>query len=90
MKRYRRPKVADGQIKMQKGLYYGDVDMCVFFGDNIQKRDVKLMLNYICSERPSFVMNGTSEMRPSLIDELESRGYDLDTLRISIKKKVQE
>jgi len=88
MKRYRRPKVEAGEIKMQIGKDYGDVDMCVFFGDNIRKCDVKLMLNYICSERPNFVINGTSEMRPSLIDELERRGYDMDTLRISIKKKA--
>ena len=30
-KRYRRPKLLNKQIKLQKGKVDGDVDMCVFF-----------------------------------------------------------
>jgi hypothetical protein len=90
MKRYRKPKVGDEEIKMQMGKDYGEVDICVFFGKGVPKCDTKLVLNYICSEIPNFVINGTSEMRPSLIEELDRRGYDLDTLRISIKKKAEK
>jgi hypothetical protein len=31
-----------------------------------------------------------SKMKPSLFEELEARGYDLTTLKFSIKKKTNE
>jgi hypothetical protein len=85
MKRYRRPKVYEGQIKMQMGKHYGDVDMCIFYGDSIPKWDRNLILNAICSEK----LDWKQELIPSLMVELETRGYDLDTLRFSIEKKAQ-
>jgi hypothetical protein len=89
MKRYRRPKVTEGQIKMQKGRLDGDVDMCIFYGDNVPRCDRALVMNSLGSER-QYTDLGT--MRPkfglSLIDELEKRGYDIDTLRFSIDKKI--
>lgn len=88
MKRYRRPKVIEGQIKMQKGKVDGDVDMCIFFGDGTPRCDRTLVMSALCSERQ---FTDLSTMRPkfepSLIDELEARGYDMDTLQFSIKRK---
>lgn len=83
-KRYRRPKVIEGQMKLQRGKIDGEVDMCIFYGDNTPRCDRALVLNYLCSERLNYKM----ERDPSLIDELEKRGYDLDTLQFSIKKKA--
>jgi hypothetical protein len=80
---YRRPLVKDGEIKLQRGKIDGEVDMCIFYGDNIPRADRALMFSYICSEN----FNYSGGERLSLIKELEIRGYDLDTLKISIKKK---
>jgi hypothetical protein len=89
MKRYRRPKVTEGQIKLQKGRLDGDVDICVFYGDSVPRCDRALVMNSLGSERQ---YTDLDTMRPkfslSLIDELESRGYDIDTLRFSIDKKI--
>lgn len=88
MKRYRRPKVVEGQIKMQKGKIDGDVDMCIFYGDNVPRCDRALVMNVLCSERMRLNFSSMKyEPDPSLIDELEARGYDLDTLQFSIKRK---
>lgn len=83
MKRYRRPKVYEGQIKMQMGKDYGEVDMCVFYDKTVPRCDRALVLNTLCSER----LNWRQELQPSLITELARRGYDLDTLRFSIEMK---
>lgn len=89
MKRYRRPKVIEGQIKMQRGRIDGDnPDMCIFFGDNVPRCDRSLVMNALCSERMHFDLSTTRpKFGPSLIDELEKRGYDLETLRFSIERK---
>ena len=88
MKRYRAPKVAEGQMKMQRGKVDGETDMCIFFGDNVHRCDRALLMNTICSERTRLELSTTKYVfDPSLIDELEKRGYDLETLRFSIEKK---
>jgi hypothetical protein len=48
------------------------------------KADGRLLYAYLACERREF--DGT--WGPSLLKELEARGYDLTTLRFSIKKKV--
>lgn len=84
MKRYRRPKVIEGQIKMQRGKVDGDTDMCIFYGDNTPRCDRALVMNTFCFGRYD---TGTKEKRLSFIEELERRGYDLETLRFSIERK---
>ena len=76
---------------MQRGRIDGDYpDMCIFFGDNVPRCDRALVMNALCSERQYFDL---STMRPksgpSLTDELETRGYDLETLRFSIDRKLE-
>ena len=80
--RYRRPLVKDGEIKLQMGKIEGETDMCIFYGDNVPRADRALMFSYICSEN----FNYSGGERLSLIEELKVRGYDLNTLKISIKK----
>jgi hypothetical protein len=85
MKRYRRPKVVEGQIKMQRGRIDGDApDMCIFYGDNVPRCDRALVMNTLCFETYD---TGTKESRVSFIEELEQRGYDLETFRFSIERK---
>lgn len=84
MKRYRRPKVIEGQIKMQRGKVDGETDMCVFYGDNTPRCDRALVMNTFCFGSYD---TGTKEKRLSFIEELERRGYDLETLRFSIERK---
>lgn len=84
MKRYRRPKVIEGEIKMQRGRIDGDdPDMCIFYGDEVPKCDRALVMNTLCFETYNHLTRAT---KPSLIEELERRGYDMDTLKFSIKR----
>ncbi len=90
-KRYRRPKVVESEIKFQKGKFDDEVDMCIFYGDNVPRCDRALVLTMFCSERQRIDLSTCRpKLSPSFIDELELRGYDMDTLRFSIKKKVGE
>lgn len=83
MKRYRRPKVIEGQIKMQRGNVDGAPDMCIFYGDNVPRCDRALVMNALCFGQLSW----DRKMLPSLVEELEKRGYDMETLRFSIERK---
>ncbi len=69
---------------MQRGKVDGDVDMCIYYGDNTPRCDRALVMYMLCSER----LNYGGGVEPSFIDDLESRGYDLDTLKFSIEKKI--
>lgn len=82
-KRYRRPKLQSQEIKLQKGKVDGCVDMCIFYGDDVPGCDRALIIYYLCSNN----INYKGGEIKSLLEELELRGYDLDTLRFSIRKK---
>ena len=82
-KRYRSPNPKEGQIIFQRGKIDGIIDMCVFW-DNIPSCDRSLIFYYLASEN----INYSGGQMKSLIQELEERGYDLDTLRFSIQKKA--
>ena len=77
------------QIKLQKHRLEGDVDICVFFGDDVPRCDRALVMNAFTSKQQR---TDLKTMKPvfddSFIDELEKRGYDIDTLRFSIDKKI--
>ena len=91
-KRYRRPKVENGEIKFQKGKVDGDVDICIFYGDDVPRRDRSLVMIAFGSAKMHIDREkefGVS-FSPSFIEELETRGYDMDTLRFSIKKKIKD
>lgn len=87
-KRYRRPKVKEGQIIVQRGKIDGAVDICIFYGDNVPRCDRALVINSLATERQRTDLSTMQPaFDPSLLDELEARGYDLDTLRFSIERK---
>lgn len=84
----RRPPYRDGEL----ALYYGPVergdsdDVVVQGGLGVDKRDRAFLI---------YAMHGSrwkgplypGEQEHSILHELESRGYDLSTLRFSIQKK---
>jgi hypothetical protein len=49
------------------------------------RQDSRLLYLHMATPRPSIVVRGG--WMKSLCDELEERGYDLTTLRFSIRKK---
>ena len=89
-KRYRKPKLKDGELR----IYYGKVPhenpdvILAWQGNSGMKCDTNLLHYYICSKRPDpHKLPIFSVMQPSLIEELEARGYDITTLKFSIMKK---
>lgn len=92
MKRFRKPKLKDGQLLVYWGkLPHDEPDMIYSWqGDSHMKRDTALLCNYIGIPQPDpHAKPLFSKMLPSLIDELVTRGYDITTLRFSIMKKAE-
>lgn len=60
-------------------------------GNPSMRGDVALLHLYLCSQRPLVELGqiNWSKREPSLIEELERRGYDLSTLKFSIQKKEE-
>lgn len=91
VKRLRKPKLKDGELRVYWGKVPHENPDVVFAwqGDRMMKRDTNLLCSVFCSKQPDpFVQPIFSRMMPSLIEELTARGYDLTTLRFSISKKV--
>jgi len=94
MKRLRKPKLKDGELRVYWGKLPHDSPDVIFAwqGEPSMKRDSKLLHSVICSDQPDlFTTPLFSKMNPSLVKELELRGYDITTINFSImKKKVHE
>jgi hypothetical protein len=94
MKRLRKPKMKNGELRM----YWGRPDphdnpdvVLAWQGDRRMKADTALLHYHLCSKRPDPRARPLfSVMEPSLIEDLEARGYDLTTLKFSIMKKVTQ
>ena len=89
-KRFRTPKLNDGELRMYWGKLPHDApDIIIAWqGDSSMKRDSRMLYYLLCSDRPDpFAKPIFSKMEPSLIKELEARGYDITTLRLSVMKK---
>jgi hypothetical protein len=91
MKRLRKPKLKDGELRM----YWGKPEYCepdvvlAWQGDSRMKADTALLHMIMCSKRPDpLKLPIFSIMEPSLIEELIARGYDITTLKFSIMKKA--
>lgn len=93
MRRYRTPTAKPGEIKIVYGKAdrYSRPDLCVAWGDGVDmKPTARLVMNALEGKRmtrafPS--MDVTYE--PSLIEELETRGFDITTLRFTIQRKAK-
>jgi hypothetical protein len=98
MKRYRKPKIKDGELRAQWGRVDGnDPDLCYYWGSEISKRDSHLLHNTLCDKKCSTnwdVPLGSprilwTKYGNSFIKELEERGYDLTTLRFYVRTKEE-
>lgn len=91
MKRFRKPKLKDGELRIYYGKLPGDAPDVIYAwqGDRSMKRDSALLCLHFGSQQPDIHARPLfSEMNPSLLDELDRRGYDLSTIRFSIMKKA--
>lgn len=93
MKRLRPPKVKPGQLRMYWGREdrWSGADVIIAYGGGgATKQDSALLYHYIGSEKMARDWSregGPIKFDPSLIKELEARGYDLTTLKFSIERK---
>jgi hypothetical protein len=89
MKRVRIPSAKPGELKMCWGRERrGEPpELILCYGEGAGKRDANLMHYHLCTDRPTF--DPRNRFDPSFINELEARGYDITTLKFSIKKKAQ-
>lgn len=90
-KRLRTPKLEDGELRIYWGREprgYPEI-MFAWQGDRAMKRDTNLLHYVMCSKKPKINLGKIdwSVMEPSLFEELDARGYDLTTLKFSVKKK---
>jgi hypothetical protein len=94
-KRWRTPKAKPGELVARWGTVEGSTDICYAWGDGINKSDSHLLHSVLSTPRtrlnwdaefPASRFNATVD-EPSLLAELEARGYDLTTLRFSVRKK---
>jgi hypothetical protein len=94
MKRLRKPKLKDGELR----VYWGRAEpwdspdiVLAWQGNQMMKRDTALLHHHLCSKHPNPHKHPIfSVMEPSLIEELKARGYDITTLKFSIRKLVAE
>lgn len=92
MKRLRKPKLKDGQLCMYWGREPRDCPdvMYAWQGEHSMRYDAKLLHYVLGSKHPDpFAQPIFSKMEPSLIEELDRRGYDITTLKFSIMKKKE-
>lgn len=89
-KRFRKPVLKSGELRVYWGKEpHDNPDVILAWqGDGSMRADTRLLHNYLCSQHPDpFAKPLFSKMKPSLLQELEARGYDITTLRFSIMKK---
>lgn len=86
-RRWRAPTAAPGELVMRWGkLPNESPDMCMAWGEGCSKRDGAL-LHYMLGSKRMRWRDGVPHFDPSFLEELETRGYDLTTLRFSVRKK---
>lgn len=91
-KRFRRPKLKNGELRVYWGKLPRDsADVIIAWqGDPSMKRDANFLFYSLCNEHPDVqAIHLFSKMKPSVVKELEARGYDITTLKFSIMKKSE-
>jgi len=90
-KRFRSPKLKDGELRMYWGKpdqHDNPVIVLAWQGTRYMKADTALLDFALCCKKPNpHKVPIFSVMEPSLLEELDARGYDLTTLKFSIMKK---
>lgn len=85
------PSASTGQLKVKFGKREGALMFC--HGAGTSKSDAWLLNSLLNGKQLnapfgiSLMLHTDGHMGPSLLEELDQRGYDVDTLEISIRKK---
>ena len=79
-RRYRELQAKPGELRVYYGMADGEgPDVCFANGPGTGRPDSRLLNTAFCTTLPLDV---------NLVDELQARGYDITTLRFSIRKKT--
>ena len=92
-KRLRRPKVHEGELVMYWGREYprAHPEIMYAYSDRSMKEDVRFIIYALNARRPDpYADPSLGKLLPSFFQELYNRGYDLTTIRFSIKKHSTE
>jgi hypothetical protein len=86
-KRYRRPKMEDGKIEVWFGKLRGEgPDLCVQSGNNGGGSPTRsFVLGFLSDGHPH---TGSPGYKDTFLEEMEARGFDISTLKFSIRKKA--
>lgn len=93
MARLSTPKAKPGELMARWGREdrYSGPDVVFAWGDGVPSCDARLVNTVLCNDRfyPAGMDKplGTYRTEQSFVAELEARGYDIATLRFSIRKK---
>lgn len=98
LKRYRKVEAKDGQLRIKYGRDdTGELGLVIARGVGCDSADSWLIHSALFSQRcqPNLSNLATAKglfdyimWEPSIMKELDRRGYDTDTLTLSIQKKV--
>lgn len=90
-KRLRAPIIKEGELRMYWGRERRGEQPQVMFGycgDAAMRRDMNMLVYRLSGkQRTTDFYKGSTTFEPSVLEELENRGYDLTTLKFSIRKK---
>lgn len=91
-KRLRAPTAKPGEIKIAYGRAspHDSPDLCAAWGGGgADKSDARTIMHALTERRmvPAFPTLDY-EQRPSLVEELEARGYDITTLRFTVQRSL--
>ena len=92
-KRYRAHRFKPGVLEVYWGVTKGDPtpDIIYHRGEGCAKPDGHLLYSFFgCKRERQDWQTGKTVFDQSLLEELEARGYDLTTLKFSIKKKTDQ
>lgn len=79
IKQFRQPKAKKGELLVKYGTLNGDKDIYYCYnGDASMKRDTRFLSSFFESYKSMYGL--------TFIEELKQRGYDITTLKVSIKK----
>jgi len=83
------PRPRPGQLKVKWGRIDDfPADLVYAGGEGTANVDRHLLMHAFASPRYKSSLHPRDSLDPSLLEELEARGYDLTTLTFSISKKA--
>lgn len=89
-KRYRIQHAKPGELRVYFGIAepggHHDPDICYAWGEGTSKNDAHFLHNALTGDRYQLKKGFQWDWGQSIVKDLEARGYDPSTLKISIRK----